>query len=134
MDETPGMDETPAMDETPGMDETPAVDETPADGGEEVDEAALIQTGGSVYAAQCAGCHQPDGEGIPDTYPALNQESDVIDEDPTEIIQIVLQGRDNMPSFAQLSDEEIAGVLSYIRSEWDNDAAPVMPAQVAEQR
>jgi mono/diheme cytochrome c family protein len=39
-----------------------------------------------------------------------------------------------MPAFGTLSDDEIAAVLSYIRSDWGNQAAPITPAAVKAQR
>jgi cytochrome c6 len=125
---TPPPVETP--DETPVPDETPDVNDEP-----DVDEAELIEIGETVYINQCAACHQEDGQGIPGTYPALAGDPLVLQDDPAQAIQVVLGGRGAMPAFGnQLNDEEVAGVVSYIRTSWGNDASVVTPDEVAEQR
>jgi mono/diheme cytochrome c family protein len=91
---------------------------------------ALINMGEEIYASECASCHQVNGEGS-SVYPALNNSELLTAEDPTQAIQLVLQGRGQMPGFAEtLSTEEIAAVLSYERNSWDNNASPVTVKEV----
>jgi mono/diheme cytochrome c family protein len=95
-------------------------------------EEQLIQQGESIYSNVCIACHQPDGMGIPGIYPALNGNPLITLEDPTYFISTVLTGRGGMPPFEGIySDEEIAGVVSFVRANWENAAPAVSPDQVA---
>lgn len=103
--------------------------------------ADLRAVGRRVYA-QCSACHQSNGRGLAGVFPPLVG-SDWVTGSEAVLVRILLHGMQGpvevagaeyngvMPAWAQLSDEEIAGVLTYIRSSWDNDAAPVEPASVA---
>lgn len=96
------------------------------------DAAALIAIGDEIYNSVCVTCHQPGGVGVDPYYPALAGNPFVTLEDPQPPIRTVLQGRGGMPQFRTIySDEEIAGVLSYVRQSWGNNAGPVSPEQVA---
>jgi mono/diheme cytochrome c family protein len=98
-----------------------------------------------VYAANCGACHQASGMGLTGVFPPLVA-SDWVLEDDARLVQILLHGVEGelvvngvaynglMPAFPQLSDAELAAVLSYIRSDWGNDAPPITPEQVAEGR
>lgn len=125
-DEPPDDEVTPAVVETPAPDD-PDPDAPPVENGEE-----LIALGEEVYEAQCATCHQSDGEGTAN-FPALAGNPMVVDEDPTEMLDVIIHGRGEMPAFGDtLSDEEIAAVASYIRNAWGNEAPPVSEEEVAE--
>ncbi len=129
----------PAEEEAvqPAEEETIDEAETEAAADEAADEAAgdedeLISTGEEIYAAECASCHQSDGQGD-SNYPALVGSELVTAEDPSEAIAIVHEGRGQMPAFSDtLEDEEIAAVVSYIRNAWDNNASAVSVEQVAQ--
>lgn len=109
-----------------------AQDATPADS---PDESQLIEEGSRIYSNVCIACHQPDGRGIDGIYLPLNGNPLVTLEDPTALITVVLTGRGGMPRFdTAFDDEEVAAITSYVRQEWDNDAGPVSPEQVAEVR
>lgn len=95
----------------------------------------------------CAPCHQPSGMGTPGTFPPLAGSEWVTAEGPGRIIRIVLNGLTGpievagqqynntmLPWRDTLKDEEIAAVLTFIRSEWGNKAPPVTPDQVAKVR
>lgn len=98
----------------------------------EMSETELISTGEQVYTQECASCHQLSGEGT-SSYPALNHNAVVTDEEPTAVISNILLGRGEMPAFADtLSTKQIAAVASYVRNTWDNNAAVVMPVQVSQ--
>ena len=101
--------------------------------------------GGTVYAGNCAACHQATGQGLAGVFPPLVGADWVLENDE-RLVQILLHGINGelvvngvtyngvMPAFAQLSDAELAAVLSHIRSTWGNDAAPITPQQVADGR
>jgi mono/diheme cytochrome c family protein len=99
--------------------------------------------GGAVFKAKCVVCHQSDGKGLPGVYPTLIG-SDFATGDPTIPIRIVLNGFQGpierggaqfngvmQPWGNALSDQEIADVLTYVRSSWGNSAAEIDAAAVA---
>lgn len=93
----------------------------------------LIEVGRTLYTSNCAPCHQPNGEGLPPTFPALNRNPFVTVSDPTAVIDAVLHGRQVMPAFEPtLSPQEVAAVISYIRNAWNNEAPVVDIEQVRE--
>jgi cytochrome c oxidase subunit II len=103
---------------------------------EEVPETGvdLMQIGQQVYINQCASCHMDNGLGQLPQFPALDGNELVIG-DPHPVIEIVLHGRGAMPPFENvLTDEEIAGVVTYIRGAWTNMAPPVEPQTVQDAR
>ncbi|MGK0617974.1 c-type cytochrome [Meiothermus cerbereus] len=104
----------------------PATKEAGAHGGPvaAVDEA-LKAKGEQVYSASCAGCHQANGKGLPGVFPALDGSKNVADKAYT--INILLKGKGGMPGFAQLSDEELAAVTTYIKNSWSNKFGGVTP-------
>ena len=107
----------------------------------EVDPMVL---GRRVYN-NCSACHQNDGQGVAGAFPPLA--GSVWVTGSVEVLaRILLQGMQgpvevkgaiyngNMPAWSQLSDEEIAAVLTYIRGSWENEASPVDPETVAKAR
>lgn len=100
----------------------------------ELSKADLISQGESVFAANCAVCHQDNGAGSPPSFPSLIGAFLVRGPSERQITQ-VLQGRRVMPAFADdLTDEEIAAVVTYTRNSWGNDTGVVQPADVAQLR
>jgi mono/diheme cytochrome c family protein/glucose/arabinose dehydrogenase len=101
------------------------------------DQKALFAKGEKQFAAICAACHQPHGEGLNGLAPQLLYSRYVLGADRA-LIRIVLNGKENegraMPPLRSLDDEAIAGVLTYIRQSWGHNAPPVSPATVAEVR
>lgn len=111
----------------------PAADARPAEEVDEPDAGALIQAGAALYTMNCAPCHGENGAGYLKRFPALNRNASVLSPSPLPLIRTVLYGRGVMPAFdVTLTDREVAAVLSYIRSAWENDAAVINPAQVRE--
>jgi mono/diheme cytochrome c family protein len=98
------------------------------------DEEELLEIGEASYSAQCAVCHQQNGQGITGTYPALAGNDFVVQEDPQPVIDVVLNGRGGMPNFRRLPDHELAGIVSYVRNSWGNDASIVTQEQIRLQR
>jgi cytochrome c oxidase subunit 2 len=96
----------------------------------------LAQRGEKVYAANCVTCHQGTGRGMPPTFPALAG-SKVVNGPEQGQIDIVLNGKPNtaMQAFGkQLSDTDIAAVITYTRKSWGNKASDVQPAEVKARR
>jgi mono/diheme cytochrome c family protein len=107
---------------------------------------ALVAAGRKIYEKHCADCHQKKGEGVPRIYPPLVNNESILMNSPLNAIRIVVNGgfppstqRNprpyGMPPYGQdLSDAEIAAVVSYIRQSWGNHAPPVSPQEVWRQR
>ena len=96
----------------------------------------LMARGEKVFAQNCVACHQANGMGVPGTFPALNG-SPVVKGPKEKQIDIVLHGvvRDGKPTamqpFAQLSDADLAAVVTYTRNAWNNKSGEaVTPAEV----
>jgi mono/diheme cytochrome c family protein len=90
---------------------------------------ASVALGASVYASNCAGCHGRTGKGLPPLIPNLAGNDAVMASEPTNVIGAVLNGLPPwrvgpaMPSFAaSLSDEQIAAVTNYVRTNLSNTA------------
>jgi cytochrome c oxidase subunit 2 len=96
----------------------------------------LVARGEKVYAANCAACHQPTGKGMPPTFPALDG-SKVVTGPKAAQIATVLNGveRDGKPtamvSWKQLSDVDLAAVVTYTRNSWGNKSGEtVQPSEI----
>ncbi len=90
--------------------------------------------GKSLFAKNCAACHQPTGRGIPGAFPALAGNT-FVQGAPGEVATVLLKGRGGMPDFSgSLDDDEIAQVLTYVRSSWGNSAPPVSGQDVGSTR
>lgn len=102
--------------------------------------------GATLFARTCSACHQPTGTGVSGVYPPLAGSPWVVG-DPSTPARIVLLGIQGpievggrtydsvMPTWrAALGDEDIAAVLTYVRSHFGNDAPPVDAAMVARLR
>lgn len=97
--------------------------------------------GHRVYAQYCTVCHQPDGSGISRLYPPLSQ-TEWVEGDPGRLIRLLLYGLSGpvtvkgveynglMPSHLHLSDEQVADVLTFIRSNFGNDADSIRAEDV----
>jgi cytochrome c oxidase subunit II len=94
----------------------------------------IVARGEKVYAANCAACHQANGKGAGPIKP-VDGSPIVLDADKTKQIHIVLNGRGAMPAWKQLSDTDIAAVISYTKNSWSNKTGQVVqPAEVLAQR
>ena len=94
--------------------------------------ADLMQKGEKVYAANCQACHQANGKGM-GPIKTLDGAAVVLDADKTKQIKVLLNGQNNltMPAWKQLSDSEIAAVISYTKNNWSNKTGQmVQPAEV----
>src|SRR3954462_10987637 len=96
----------------------------------------LKARGEKVYAANCVACHQPTGKGAPPAFPPLDG-SKVVGGPKEGHMDIVLNGKPGTAMAAwgkQLSDTEIAPVITYERNSWSNKAGMVQPAEVKARR
>lgn len=97
-------------------------------------QADIVARGEKVYAANCAACHQANGKGA-GPIKALDGSALVLDADKSKSIDILLNGRNAMPAWKQLSDTDIAAVVSYSKNTWSNKTGQVVqPAEVKAQR
>jgi len=96
----------------------------------------LAARGEKVYAANCVVCHQPAGQGSPQMKAPALAGSKFMTGPEEGPIDTVLNGRPNtaMQAFKQLSDTEIAAVITYARNSWGNKASEVQPAEVKARR
>ena len=98
--------------------------------------ADLTAKGAEVYAANCAACHQANGKGVPGAFPALDG-SQVVNGPLPAQIALVLAGKAGtaMPAWKQLSNADIAAVITYTRNSWGNHSGEaIQPAQVVAAR
>lgn len=103
---------------------------------------ASSAAGAKVYTANCASCHQANGQGVAGAFPPLAG-SAIVNGDAAKVVHIVKYGltgpvqvagksyNGQMPAWSpQISDGDIASVITYIRSSWGNKAGAVTAAQV----
>lgn len=109
-------------------------------------ETALFEVGKGVYNTLCVGCHQPTGTGMDGLAPALVNSEWVLGT-PDVLPRIILHGLvgpiqvggqtwnlEMPPLGAALTDEQIAGVLTYIRREWEHNGSPISTEMVSKIR
>ncbi len=106
---------------------------------------AQAPNGQAVFARTCQTCHQANGQGTPGTFPPLAG-SEIAAGDKARVIRIALHGlmgpitvkgtryNNVMPPWKSLSDAELAAVLTYVRSNFGNNASAVTPEEVAAER
>ena len=106
----------------------------------------FIESGSQIYYEYCSNCHGTNGMGYYPYQPPLAGNPVIMDPDPSSLINLTLNGSlrviadqgpdvNDMPYFRQLlSDDEIAEVITYIRSAWGHNASGVSTAQVSEVR
>ena len=92
----------------------------------------LSKRGEKVYAANCAACHQATGKAA-GAIKGLDGSALVLDADKSKQIAVLLNGQNNgaMPAWKQLSDTEIAAVITYTKNNWSNKTGQIVqPADV----
>ena len=108
-------------------------------------ESAAPPDGEKIFKTRCAACHQATGLGLKGAFPPLAASEWALAEPqvPAAIVVYGISGeisvkgdtyRGQMPSFKQLSDQELAAVLTYVRRSWGNQATEVTPDRIAEAR
>jgi mono/diheme cytochrome c family protein len=110
-----------------------------------VDKEQLVR-GQKIYDKQCAQCHGEKGEGVAGAYPPLAGNRAVTMDPPANLIRVLLSGGYppstagnprpyGMPPFAHvLNDDEIAAIVSYVRTAWGNNASAVPASEVLHYR
>lgn len=103
---------------------------------------ASIDRGKVIYLQRCMACHQVDGGGVPRLNPPLDGASAVKGNDKLKLVRIIIKGMidrveidgeyydNNMSANPDLTDTQIADVLTYIRNSWGNKASAVTVAEV----
>lgn len=102
--------------------------------------AEKINIGKEIFGTTCFACHQSEGQGIPSTFPPLAK-SDYLNADSKRAIKTILHGLtgevtvngkkyNNVMPAQNLSDDEIANVLTYIYNSWGNNKTEVTPEMV----
>jgi mono/diheme cytochrome c family protein len=103
--------------------------------------AVTLNNGKAVYTNTCLPCHMADGGGVPRMNPPLTATTYVLG-DKTKLIGIILNGfsedveidgqrySNTMPPQAQLTDAQIANVLTYVRNSFGNRASIVTVTEV----
>ena len=108
------------------------------------DLASSMARGKAVYGEQCVTCHREKGEGIPEIYPPLAK-SDYLMANKERSIGIVVNGAsgeitvngskyDNEMLSADLTDQQVADVLNFVRNSWGNKGDAVKPEEVPPQK
>jgi mono/diheme cytochrome c family protein len=107
---------------------------------------SAIAAGGAIYRDVCSACHGLDGKGVPELVPSLAQSPSLRSDDVTTILRVVLRGARSaatakaptapaMPSYGwQLTDDQIAAVISYVRNSWGSAAHPITASDVTNAR
>ncbi len=96
----------------------------------------MLKRGEKVYATNCAACHQANGKGA-GPIKALDGAAVVLDADHKKQISVLLNGQNNgaMPAWKQLSDTEIAAVITYTKNNWSNKTGQlVQPSEIVAAR
>jgi cytochrome c oxidase subunit 2 len=115
----------------------------PASQAKPMTQEQLIQAGKIVYSAHCSVCHQATGEGLPPSFPALAG-SKIATGPLAQNVELVLNGKPGtaMQAFKeQLTPEELASVITYVRNAWGNGSRNaanqnpriIQPADIAKQ-
>jgi mono/diheme cytochrome c family protein len=87
--------------------------------------------GQALFNDNCAACHQRTGLGVKGAFPALAGDK-LVQGPPDVLTATVLVGRGGMPAFkSDLSDADLAAVLTYVRSAWGNKGSALKPGDVA---
>ena len=104
--------------------------------------SAVAEKGAKLYEQHCAQCHGDKGQGVANAYPALAGNRAVLMAQTANLVQIVLAGGYapatvgnprpyGMPPFVLvLNDNDIAALLTHLRSAWGNQASAVTPLEV----
>jgi nitrite reductase (NO-forming)/hydroxylamine reductase len=103
---------------------------------------ARVANGKRLFTAQCAACHQADGQGLKGAFPPIAA-SDYFADEPLQLVAAVINGLSGpitvngveynavMPSLSHLSDAEVADVATYVLNSFGNGGGEVSPAEVA---
>jgi mono/diheme cytochrome c family protein len=105
-----------------------------------------IRNGAAIYSEYCSTCHGSDGSGYLNVIPALSGNATIIAKDPRSGVRVILHGAESpasspdqvarlMPAYAwQLSNQQMAELMTFMRSRWGNDAEPVKASDIEKLR
>ncbi|MGE0582314.1 MAG: copper-containing nitrite reductase [Steroidobacteraceae bacterium] len=108
-------------------------------------KAQQVEAGGVLFRGTCSTCHQDNGAGLPNVFPPLAK-SDYLLKDPKRAIEVVLNGLSGpvtvngntynsvMPPMSQLTDDEVANILTYALNSWGNSGPAISKQDVAKIR
>ncbi|MNP95187.1 Copper-containing nitrite reductase precursor [compost metagenome] len=99
-----------------------------------------IKSGKELYGRTCFACHQSEGQGVPNAFPPLAK-SDYLNANPDRAVNAVLHGLsgevvvngkkfNNVMTSQNLTDDEVADVLTYVYNSWGNNKTVITPAKV----
>lgn len=97
--------------------------------------------GTALYATHCQTCHQENGEGLPGAFPPLKGSKVVLNDDPTLMVDIIMNGytglesqgygpMPNIGTMQNLTADEIAAIMNHEKTSWGNNAKKVTPDEV----
>ena len=106
--------------------------------------AEQVRDGKNIYGNTCFACHQAEGQGIPNAFPPLAK-SDFLNANPSRAIDAVLHGLtgeitvngkkyNSVMTSQNLTDQEIADVMTYVYNSWGNNKTVITPKMVTTQR
>ncbi len=88
------------------------------------------ENGEQLFLGNCAECHQADGKGLQEIYPALAG-SEVVSGSGVDVALVLIIGRGEMPSFAgSISNEDMAAIINYVRNAWGNSGEEISAATI----
>lgn len=108
--------------------------------------AQQAAAGKTLYNGTCSVCHQDSGQGLPGVFPPLAKSDWIASHSTDELIAVVLNGLNGpvkvngqdynsvMPPMSQLTDDEVANILTYVRQDMNDGAAPISKDAVAKVR
>lgn len=92
--------------------------------------SAAMTAGEQLYESDCASCHQPNGSGLPPTFPALAGNAFL--SDATAVVQRIVDGKGVMPPHPSYTTKQLSDVASYIRNTWGNSYGQVSVAEASQ--
>ena len=96
--------------------------------------ASAQDAGEKLFLNNCAECHQRDGKGLPNIYPALAG-SEVVRGSGVDVALVMLIGRGEMPSFADaITYEDMASIINYVRNAWGNNGKEISAQKISDLR
>jgi mono/diheme cytochrome c family protein len=121
-----GSASTPASSESSSASSSSAATSTSAASGSD----AAMQAGEQIYESDCASCHQPNGAGLPPTFPALAGNN--VLQDASVVVKTIVDGKGVMPPHPSYTTKQLSDVATFVRNSWGNSFGPVSVEQAAQ--
>ncbi len=104
-------------------------------------DALFTTPGGLGYVQFCASCHMLDGKGVAKVFPPLAGNPSLLSGNPLSVVHVILSGSRSavtaeypkafaMPNYGGLSNEELAQIVTFVRTAWGNQAPAVSPDEI----